>query len=492
MKSNLMLKAVAGIALGATAISAYATGSFVAATPNTIATEVFGTGSEETLITAANRTYNPTVAEPVVAGNVVTIKYTLGGGAVFGEVVNAGFFDSVTVTGAPALAVVKTAGGAIGDNTVTFQYTAAGAGTLTGFTFGGYKTKNLTSALKTAGGSVQLGVNYSGIIAANVNDSAPPTTLFNSAQGATLTVAPFFASPPSYVEHYINVADDSKLFTQSFGAAGKGDFRTPGLAMIQYGSVKLTSGPLQTNGTNVLREDLTRFVFQGGDKISLVLTGGAMAYKATPGGVVIQDAPCGVAPVKKYTGVVSDTKISFDLSGSSDADLNKIYNVCLTVDKVTEIEETTFAATAVIDYFNTRYVDETLSDSAHNFGSLKKNGVTQAIPLALSADNFFQTTLRVANTGSVTGKVKVRCTKNNGGAPVIGVLASSLAPNKANAFTASQIATACGANGAATASEYGYVLVIGEFDNMDAIEYLIGPGGTLNQLSTNNNQINSN
>jgi hypothetical protein len=494
MKNNWILKSAIAASMGAAALSANA-GTFnvggVAPTPTILATEIFGAGSEETLITSPTRTFTPAAADVVPAGGTVTIKFTLGGGAVFGEVLNtpaaiAPFFAAWNGAVAVAGAINVSAGGAIGDNTVTIQFTPA-TPNITNFTFGGYKAKRLNSPLSTSGGVVQLGVNYTGALAANANDSAPPTDVFTSLSGVTLTIA----ADAKPVDQYINVAGNSKKFTLSDGAAGLKDFKTPGKATIHYGTAKLASGANVRGGVpvTVLREDLSRFVFQGGDAITLTLTGGAKAYKAAPGKVWLDEitgGPCDGAG-KQYTGAATDTNVVFTLTGSSDDELNKMYDVCFTADGATEIEETTFDAKSDVNFFNIRYVDGSYADKVNTYGALKKNGVTQTVPYALSDKNpGYQTYLRVVNTGSVAGKVNVNCRKNGGGAPTNGNLIASLAPNDAKLIGPAEVVAACGANGPAAEGDFAYVRVIGEFDAMDAIQFVVHKDGTVVQFNTNN------
>jgi hypothetical protein len=108
----------------------------------------------------------------------------------------------------------------------------------------------------------------------------------------------------------------------------------------------------------------------------------------------------------------------------------------------------------------------------------------------LSGNNSYTTYLRVVNTGTVTpGKINVTCYKADGSS-ANGVLVAALAPKTAVIKTPADVATACGAGGATTNTDYSYVRVIGETDGMDAIQFMFNPNGTVTQFATNNNKNN--
>lgn len=505
-----------------------------------LATEVFGdTGnnlSNETLITAPARLYYPLnstglaggdlipfeAAGPLVAGptagKYVDIKFTLSGGAVFGEAMNDNTtsqilkFLAVTTAAGASLAdsdltgaaagwhAVVMSGGAIGDNTVAvriFQNTLAND-TLRGVTFAGYKVKNLKPALdKDSAHSVVLGVNYTPIAGAAAAETTTPAALFTSLDAVRLALTPANLTAANSVSWYINAADDRKKFTATAGAAGASDFSaglsTVGNAVGSLATVQLMSGTTAIGGINPLREDLTNFVFMGGDAITLTLdsssNGTFNAFKA-PGAIWLSTAAnCSTTAIAGVVNPTDGKTATFNLSTLTDAQLNVAYNICVTANGTTAIDEQNISAAATVDFLNVRYWDRNVTAAGPVI--TRVNGESQAVPYVLSSGNAYQTYLRVANNSSKAGRVTVQCRKNGSDATAnqavtTGVLASTLGANNAKFFTASDVAAACGANGATAGSDYSYVIVRGEFQYMDAGQYMFNPnGGVVTQLNTN-------
>lgn len=508
-----------------------------------LATEVFGdTGnnlSNETLITAPARQYLPLAGADAVptsgaailpagpvAGNYVDIKFTLSGGAVFGEAMNdnttaqilkflaitasAGTLTDSDLTGqgaavAPAVTAgwhaVVMSGGAIGDNTVAvriFQNTAAAAN-LTSVTFAGYKVKNLKPALdKDSIHSVVLGVNYTPIAGAAAAETTTPAPLFASQNAIRLALTPANITAANSVSWYINAADDRKKFAITPGAGGASDFTSPGLTTVgtagaQLATLQLMSGTTANAGVNALREDLTNFVFMGGDNIVVTLdssTNGTFnAFKA-PGAITLTQGTCAAPVAPTVAGSVStDGKTAaFNVSALTDAQLNLTYQICATANGAA-IDEQNISAAAAVDFLNVRYWDRNVTAAGPVI--TRVNGESQAVPYVLSSGNAYQTYLRVANNSSKAGRVTVQCRKNGSDATAnqavtTGVLATTLGANNAKFFTASDVAAACGTNGATAGTDYSYVIVRGEFQYMDAGQYMFNPnGGVVTQLNTN-------
>ncbi len=435
IKPNLISLAV-GSALAAMTVGAQA-GTLLpsaAGGNDVLATQMFGTGSEETLfqVTPVTMTLQlagvPTADVPgdlaaAEPHGTTTIKFTLSGDAVFGETIatsaaiaTGGFLGAtlsagalLPLSGGAAVAgdieYEVVSGGAIGDNTVTISFAnvAGGATTIQGISLGGFKVKRLTNQLATAGGLVTMAVEWRNGAAAKVValDTATPARIFGSASATTLTGTS--AALPR-----INVGDNETLFTATI--PGDNDFTSPGAATVNLGT--LTLGLV----LGVLKEASVPFDFNAGDAHTLVLTGTGTApfapYTGAGGSVWLADnlsgctapASSGIAGGTATVNPAMDTA-TFNLVGST-GQLTTTYEVCLTANGVTQIPETTVSGTWAIDYFNIRYVNDLLGPYA--FNALRRNGCKVTlfnVPASNNAsDDAF---IRLTNTNpTVTGAVR--------------------------------------------------------------------------------------
>jgi hypothetical protein len=308
------------------------------------------------------------------------------------------------------------AGGAIGDNTVTVVIrstdVASAAGTndatkiqLLNATIGGFKIKNLTPALATAGGQVKLGVEFAspgdvpGIVDTPtdvISDTATPATIFDSALAVRYTVTP--AALPR-----INVGDNEKRFTATI--PGDNDFST-GVRDANLGTVKLSLV------AGVMKEAGVPFDFQGGDAHTLALTAtGTAPLKAfdvtpNPDNVYMEIGGCTNTPdplLGGSRGTVNTAQngVTFNLTGST-AVLTTTYNMCLRSDLVDQIAETTIDSTWSVDYFNTRYVNDALDGAA--FNPLLRNGCKVSLFNVPGVDNGTDDGfIRLTNTDDTVG-----------------------------------------------------------------------------------------
>lgn len=292
-----------------------------------------GTGSEETLITAPEVTFDLDAdigeGDDGTAASVATIKFTLGGGAVFGEDLSttaavdasnggAGAF-SLTSSGAETYEVVQ--GGAIGDNTITFELTFALDGNIIeSATFGGYAVKNLTSALNPSSSSkrVRLGVEYVESIDDVADDIAStatdtPLTIFGSQAPVDLTaVAVDFDTTVR-----INVGNSERTFTDTNSDLtsledGRNDFLPAGdVSTVNLGTLQLAleAADLVTfvdASGNVRKENGDDFDFQGGDDHTLSFTVGSGSLQE--GGTIFLNANPDCATGTPFSSnTISDT-----------------------------------------------------------------------------------------------------------------------------------------------------------------------------------------
>ncbi|MFC3093088.1 hypothetical protein DRW07_02565 [Alteromonas sediminis] len=430
-----------------------------------------GTGSEETLITAPQVTFDltegATVAGDVEDGTagVATVKFTLGGGAVFGEdlstttlVDNANGGSGAPNSGAFSLtsgANVDTAltyevvqGGAIGDNTITFEITfgADGGGngeTLEGVTFVGYAVKNLTSALNPSSGSkrVQLGVEYveapndfaGDSVATTATDT--PLTIFGSMKPFTLTATPndFTATTR------INVGNGEKTFTDANSTNttfedGRSDFDSAGdVSVISLGTLQLglnAAAPTFTGITgNVRKENGDDFDFQGGDTHELSFSVGTGELQVGSSVYLSSAADCSTNAFP--INVISAAEIqSFDIAVSgTTTQLTSTYQVCYSVlagaNATTIPEVGQIKATWNVDFFNARY--DNIAEEDGNFGDLVRNGCIASffnIPKSTANDVAY---VRLTNTSS-TNAGDIRGTLYNEDGSILGTADTTVAP----------------------------------------------------------------
>jgi len=268
-----------------------------------------GTGSEETLITAPEVTFDldedAGEGDEGAATETATVKFTLGGGAVFGEDLStttlldnsnggAGAFSLVAdaVGGADTITYEVIQGGAIGDNTITIEITFAADGAANGIilesvTFTGYAVKNLQSPLNPSSASkkVELGVEYveatdnlGDDIASTATDT--PLVIFGSQAPFELTATPVdFVGTANFVR--INVGNGETTFTggttdgrSDFDLAGDVNLLSLGTLQLTLEAVNATTFPLASG--NVRKENgIDDFDFQGGDAHTLLFSVGS-------------------------------------------------------------------------------------------------------------------------------------------------------------------------------------------------------------------------
>jgi hypothetical protein len=393
-----------------------------------------GTGSEETLINAPSVLFDLTnggvdAGDLVVLTNVATVKYTLGGDAVFGEDLSTtalldasngtlGAFDVVS-TGAVSWEVVQ--GGAIGDNTITIEITGTAAENLETLVFEGYKVKRLTSALKASSTDprVYLGVEYveSVGVADDADDVAStatgsPIVIFASQEPLELAspdVTDFTATPWTR----INVGNGEKTFTGGLGD-GRKDFDVTGdTTYVELGSIQLSLQDIDTvkfpaadiaGSAKIKKENGDAFDFQGGDEHVLTVS-------ATDG-MLQEDGRIYLVPtastcaaevnipnlINEAADIDSDGVATLELSGTTTA-LTTEYKLCYSVDGAAKIPEATaIDAVWTVDFFNSRYDNRDLE--SETYGALKRNGCIASffnVPGVGENDTAF---IRLTNTSS--------------------------------------------------------------------------------------------
>ena len=395
---------------------------------------VEGTGSQETLITAPSVEFTlDGVGDEGAGAGVATIKYTLGGGAVFGEDLSTTALVNNSNGGAGAFtANVSTAieadsatfevvqGGAIGDNTITFEITfvdaADGSVILTDTVFEGYAVKNLTDALNPQSTSkqVKLGVEYvevaDTIVGDTVNATATDTPLTVFASQAPVDLV---ANIEDVLDNgiRINVGNAERTFTD----AGINDFDPAGDDTVVFlGTLQLelqdvagfgynADATPPTTGEKIAKENGDEFDFQGGDSHGLAFS--VASGSLQDGSTFSLRAPSGGACTGAVftSNAIDDTELTaFTLSVSgTTTELTSEYEVCYSVtgaegDLIPEAAG--IKAEWTIDFFNARYDNVELE--AGDFGELQRNGCIASffnVPAVGNADTAY---IRLTNTSS--------------------------------------------------------------------------------------------
>lgn len=440
----------------ALAITAASTGvmagdlEYTAATSGAIvlANEVFGAGSNDTLVAIPDVTFTLDVAQSGILNTEVgTIKLTLDSGAVFGEDLSsfdkwedAGvILDFVTTAGsnnvggvgagntvlqADVTSIAVTQGGAIGDNTVTFELVAGADTNLVSFQVSQFKVKNLTSALErgVANPAVKLGAEFRNVTT-QVTDTDTALTILSSQDGVELTgtLTDYTAAPGGRAR--IDVADTELSFTgNAAGNTGTGaaqDFdETDNVAFVTLGDlqvVRSTYTDALAATVNVKKEDANDFDFNGSDTVDLVVT--SSASLASYSSVYLRTAP-GACSATTGAGdfvgaaVVGDpNSVKISLTGESTAALSTGYTVCGIAAGTAAIPESTVTATLDVDYFNPRYTN---SADTLDYGQILRNGCQVTlfnVPNPTAGDKAF---IRLTNVSEKPGAVRAFMWDQNG------------------------------------------------------------------------------
>lgn len=505
-----------------------------------LANEVFGTGSADTLVAVPDVTFIVDDADDALAnGNVVTIKLTLDKGAVFGEDLSSldkwedagvtlvfstddgavplvvGGVGAGNTTGLGTIAadsgfsaVSVTQGGAIGDNTVTFQLTVAANLTATTFDevqVAGFKVKNLTSALARGVSTpqVKMGAEFRNITS-TITDTDSALVIFTSQDGVELTADTVSDYDDTVVglRARIDVADTELSFTDDPAGTGSGtgasqDFdETDNVAYVYLGEIavdRTTYTDALSATANVKKEDANDFDFNGSDTLTVRLTSSS-SLAAFSSVYLRPDATDGVSDCSATSGgAIVGTAVSgdanskdFDLSGTSTTDLSTGFDICLVANGTTTIPESTFSASLDVAYFNPRYTN---SADALSYGPLLRNGCQVTLfnlPNPASSDAAF---IRLTNVSEKPGAVRgFIWTQDGDQIDLNSELTESLAAHATAVYT-----TTPGANGylgdsmatfdTVTTGRHRIVLQ-GAFPACEALGLIRTPAGVLSNMTS--------
>lgn len=449
MKFNTIVKKSAlAVAISAASVSAFAgVHTVTPASGIVLANEIFGAGSEDTLVAIPQTTYTVDAASGLanaVVGDVVTVKFTLNKGAVFGEDLSdiqkwadsnatlefrtTGTTETVGGTGAgytpvAAASITVDQGGAIGDNTVTFKIDTTGMADVTSFAvdFGQVRVKNLTSALArgVANPTVSLGAEFRNVTQLET-DTQSAIVVLRSQDGVELISNEITDYDDAVVglRARIDVADSELSFTGNLAAnTGTGasqDFDdTDNVQFVDFGELNVVRTEYNpatgatvpfTTGAVVTKENGDEFDFQGSDVPVVTLTSTSVldAYSSVYLNRIADACGTGV-PVVSVVPTAGATSVDLSLTGETTVELETGYNLCATASGNTAIPESSFTAELNVTYFNPRYTD---SQDVLNYGQVLRNGCQVTLfnlPNVNAQDNAF---IRLTNVSELPGAVR--------------------------------------------------------------------------------------
>ena len=522
-------KSALALAIGAFSASSFA-GTHVidaASGPMVLANEIFGTGSQDTLVAVPASTYTVAVASNGFAvGEVVTVKLTLDAGAVFGEDlsdidkwaasnaalvfgVNSAGVVLIPVGGAgapyaqnPDVTIVVDQGGAIGDNTVTFKLTNANLGLLNVTELlttqaGQFSVKNLTGALARGVTTprVRLGAEFRNVNT-TVTDTQLAITVLQSQNGVELTgTATTYEAGGGRAR--IDVADTEKSFTGNLagntGANAAQDYdSTDNVSFVTLGTLQVVRTTYALGAQVVKKENGDEFDFQGSDQpvVTISSTNPLTAYNSIYLRPAANGACTAVVAGTDFaaTPAAGATSANISLSGQTTVALENGYTLCARASGATGMPESTFTAELNVTYFNPRY---TTSQDTLGYGPVLRNGCQVTlfnVPNVNAADNAF---IRLTNVSELPGSVRAFMWTEDGTLIDNGVeLAVSLAGHATEVFhTRADLANGVYLGDvmpqfAALADGRHRLVLQGAFPACEALGMVRSPNGTLTNMTS--------
>ena len=482
-----------------------------------LANEIFGAGSEDTLVAVPVSTFAIDIAkDDILAAEVATVKYTLDKGAVFGEDLsdidkwaasNATLsfdFDNtgtiVVVGGAgapyaqdPNFEIVVDQGGAIGDNTVTFKITnvSGAAAVLTLAQAGQFRVKALTSALErgVANPRVRLGTEFRNVDT-SATDTQAAVTVLQSQDGVELTgtLTDYTAGGG---RARISVADTELSFTGVTGNGAAQDFDSATtVGYVDLGDLQVVRTEYDgqvTNGLVVKKENGDDFDFQGSDEpvITLTSTSNLDSYASIYLRPFASGACTGATAGGDFsvTPAAGATSVDINLSGETTAELEAGYQVCLVANGTVAIPESSFSAELNVSYFNPRYTD---SQDTLSYEAILRNGCQVTlfnVPNANSGDKAY---IRLTNVSELPGAVRGFIWDQDGNKLDLGSELVANLPAHGTAVLSSEAASLPALMpeyGALTSGRHRIVLQ-GAFPACEALGLVRTPAGVLTNMTS--------
>jgi hypothetical protein len=437
MKFNALVKKSAL----AVAVSAASVGSAFAATHtfqtatglesyvNVLAEEVFGEGSEATAVAVPETVFTATENNTFIAGDQLTVKYTLDAGAVFSEDysdiqkwkqagtklqfliggvtyeidANGDTVDAAAPSTSLGQLITVDQGGAVNDNTVTFKIdTTTLSSDFTSATVGQFRVFKLKDALEPNSpvGEVRLGAEFRNVTQ-DITDTVEALVVLTSQPGIQLTsTATTSASRPA-----IDSANNLLNFTSDLGdaafidfdALGNGDTVNLGNLAVQRTVYALSNNVPATR--RVRKENGDEFDFQGSDQINVNIA--TSTDLSAFGDLYLSQDNCATAEVQ---GTAGATGVSFNLQGQTTSALQTGYSVCFQADGGNQIPNFSVGQAQLdVDYFNPRYLES--ADTAGPFGELVRNGCEVTLFNVPNPNAQDQAFIRLSNISELPGPV---------------------------------------------------------------------------------------
>ena len=441
------------LALAVAAVSTSALAGDLTTNPITLANEVFGSGSDQTLVAYQAVNFDiDTAVSSLDTGDVGTIKLTYDVDAVFGEDLSsidkwqdagvvltlqtnegtvtiggvgssdpANFATDLTNVGILSFTVDQ--GGAIDDNTVTFQFVADDATVvIEEINVSQVRLKGLDTALaRSVNDTVKIGAEFRDVTD-SVTDTDVAEDIFLSVDGVTLDVdfvTDYGNTGGTDLRARIDVSNNELNFTGDPGTAtsvgddAASDFDAANNVNFVYlGEIHVVR--TIANADEVKKENGDDFDFNGSDLpvITLSSTTNLDSYSsiylrpnATDDANDCTNATAGGDHV--VVPATDALTVDISLQGDSTTQLDDDgYDVCFLSSTTKKIPESTITAALNVTYFNPRYTDSTGSD---DLGNILRNGCQVSLfnlpHQAASDDAFLRLTNISENNGAVTASV---------------------------------------------------------------------------------------
>lgn len=499
MKFNTFLKKTALAAAIATVSFGASAGTMTVTTPTVLANEIFGSNSETTVISMPEMAFTSTKVQSAAVNNSSTIKLTLGGDVIFGEVYDdpakwaaQGIVVKSGTTLLSALNATVSAGGTNNDNQITITITDNTGIDLQDLKLSGFKVKNLKSALERLGAGTTRWTTAALEVRAQPGalpsdfDNTAKTNVIASINGIVMTGAANGYTTAAPTERArINVADDQLKFTTSVGTPSATDFN-PGQTSLRLGDLTIARGKLGLVEAN--KEDGTPFDFTGSDTLTLALAGTA-ALSGYGQFYLTTDGTCtNSAATKVATGTATAGSLNVPVTFTGTAVLGQPLQLCVEKTGTERIAESGIQANFSVGYYSVRYTN---SEANIDYGRVLRNGCQVTLfnlPNVNAADNAF---IRFTNTTTQVGQVTATVWAENGNkldqdvelTPKLGAHATTVFHTNQGQATGVYLGDALPLFAASTGRSR--IVLQGAFANCEALGLVRSANGTLvNMTST--------
>lgn len=363
----------------------------------TLATEIFGTDSDATVVpTPTQSTAVYTMASAPGAGAAFIVEYTLGNGATWGDALTAG--SCAYGGGGGDVTIALTAGGGTDDFTASFRVDVTVA-MMVGDTFTLTYDVDDADSLATADQIIPLGITLTDTLSAPV-DTAGSVDALTSEDGTTEV----FAASAQPGTLFIDVATGSI----NFGGTSADKLT---LTSVRLGTLTVTdnAGPVEDDGTTEWAHgagDATCTAGAVGPPLAgtyITLTGEFAACVAAPGDVTVTIGGFGVLSARTL-GTITASTVTLPLTNAQFLAMltGAAQNVDMIVDGVTAIPDTTPVATMNVAWAGLNYGVDLVSG---NLRELKRNGTTVYPGIVIGSGYGYEGGFRIVNRGASAANI---------------------------------------------------------------------------------------